>query len=480
MAAILVHGVGQQIEFETLDQFEDGLRKREDLQSPGAVPVSTARLVRLGQQRLRRLELPMTASDGSRREVHLYEAYWAPLTEGRVTLRDVSRLLWRASAVKWWRPFARWLFGKAYSKKPDGATVFYVDLAFFAVSSFLLLYTVVVSALGAALLSGPTSSWLTDASVVDLMWPVITLLLFVGLIGAALLLARFLKGGGSGRPRANIEWVLTGIVILSLAALAIVEFVSVLWALVVFLSHRALGGAAILHDPFQGLTDTSHFFAAGALWSVFLLAGWKVREILVQYFGDVAAYISPNVLDRFADLRKEIQEYVLSVASAVYTAVGPDGRWLYEGIVIAGHSLGSVIAYDTLNRLVNDDALLRGRNGVLKRTSLFLTFGSPLDKTAFIFARQGEERTGDAREALAVAVQPLVQSYSNRTFPWVNLYSRFDPISSALKLYDEPGKPPGGVENRVDRDAVVFLFAHVDYWHNPTLFEILHGALGKP
>ena len=43
-----------------------------------------------------------------------------------------------------------------------------------------------------------------------------------------------------------------------------------------------------------------------------------------------------------------------------------------------GHSLGSVIAYDALNRLLRDDAAASVALEVKKRTKLLLTFGSPL------------------------------------------------------------------------------------------------------
>ncbi len=476
VAAILVHGMGQQIEFETLDLFERGLREQERLSSSS--PVATARFVRLGEQRLRRLELPMTASDGSKREVHLYEAYWAPMTEGKVTLRDVSRLLWRASSIKPWG-IDRWLFGKMQHERPSKGTVFYVDLAFLTVVSFLILYTVTALALGLALLSGEASSWIADPTVVDLLWPALALIALVLLLAGSLWAARSLKRRGAGSLRQSIERALDAAVVLTLILLALAMLLSVLWGIVVLLGHRAFGGQAILPDPFGDLAETPHFMAAGALWAVFLVGGWKVREILVQYLGDVAAYVSPNALDRFAELRRDIQSYVYSVASSVFRALGEDGHLLYGSVVIAGHSLGSVIAYDTLNRLVNEDALLRAPNGVLGRTSLLLTFGSPLDKTAYIFARQGEV-TADAREALVAAVQPLVQTYANRAFPWINLYSRYDPVSDALRLYDEPAKPaPPGVENLEDPDAVAPLLAHIDYWRNPLLFKILYRALGK-
>src|SRR5262249_59720576 len=56
------------------------------------------------------------AGDGPPRRVHLYEAYWAPLTEGRVQLRDVIGFL-GSGALNGRRNaearggFGRWMFG---------------------------------------------------------------------------------------------------------------------------------------------------------------------------------------------------------------------------------------------------------------------------------------------------------------------------------------------------------------------------------
>jgi hypothetical protein len=73
---------------------------------------------------------------------------------------------------------------------------------------------------------------------------------------------------------------------------------------------------------------------------------------------------------------------------------------------LVGRSLGSVVAYDTLNGLLNEDV---SRS---TRTQLLLTFGSPLDKTAFLFRAQSE--FSDVREALAAATQPLIVDYALR------------------------------------------------------------------
>jgi hypothetical protein len=151
---------------------------------------------------------------------------------------------------------------------------------------------------------------------------------------------------------------------------------------------------------------------------------------------------------------------------------------------MVGHSLGSVIAYDTLNRLIQEDESAPGvpptplpRLNVVARTPLFLTFGSPLDKTAFIFGIAGKKTT-EAREALAASVQPMICDYQFRPRRWVNIYSSWDLVSGSLGFYDPPGSVDSRrIENVRDPLATTLLAAHLEYWTNPLLFEILHAEL---
>jgi hypothetical protein len=102
-----------------------------------------------------------------------------------------------------------------------------------------------------------------------------------------------------------------------------------------------------------------------------------------------------------------------------------------------------------------------------------LTFGSPLDKTAFIFGIQGKN-TSEGREALAASVQPMICEYKLRPRRWVNVYSGWDLVSGSLELYDSSaGSDPRRVENLEDPEATTLLAAHLEYWRNPLIFEIL-------
>ncbi|MGH9318018.1 MAG: alpha/beta hydrolase, partial [Thermoanaerobaculia bacterium] len=222
------------------------------------------------------------------------------------------------------------------------------------------------------------------------------------------------------------------------------------------------------------------YLAVVLTWGAFAGGVFQVREILVQYVGDVAAYVSPSVLDRFADLRRQIKDTVGAVARAVYESAAADGRgWQYDRVILVGHSLGSLIAYDTLNRLINEDALEGEEQQIVSRTGLFLTLGSPLDKTAFLFARQGKS-TSEAREALAGSVQPMIQSYARRPRRWVNVYSPHDVVSGELDFYDDARDESARqkwIENRRDPEATVPLLAHVQYWKHREVLDLLHASI---
>ncbi len=60
----------------------------------------------------------------------------------------------------------------------------------------------------------------------------------------------------------------------------------------------------------------------------------------------------------------------------------------YEAVVIAGHSLGGVIAYDAINRLHTYPLQDNDTQKWTEALCGLITFGSPLDKIAFYFREQ--------------------------------------------------------------------------------------------
>lgn len=460
VALFIAHGMGQQAPFETMDSIATGLIRAAG-GSAGPVHAST---VRIGDHKTQRLEFTINRHD-TPVEVHVYEGYWAPLTEGEVGIGDVMRFLLGAgcNGIGMSRTgFIRWMFGKSVNFGPQKRTTFQLLLALAVVLALMLMNGLIAAVVAARILdNGQGNAWPPDALLADLN------LIMIGFVAVSLVFGAFLgllPCVRPARPRESGTWkVLTGFA----------RFLFWIWVAVTILSGLGFALALLLswfdarllgHCPWQPE-------GTGWLWLWALLFGisWVVRNLLVEFMGDVAAYVSSHTLDRFHRLRREIKGTVLDAARAVYTASAPDGGFLYQRIFLLGHSLGSVVIYDTLNALLNDDDLAGGNLAVAERTKLLLTFGSPLDKVAFVFSRR---KATDHQRALAATVQPLIQDYARfRRMKWINIYAKRDIISGPLDFFDDPeATGEARVENVEDPDALIPLVAHTEFWRNELLF----------
>lgn len=190
--------------------------------------------------------------------------------------------------------------------------------------------------------------------------------------------------------------------------------------------------ATILVDPLVPGSRNAIWFVWGGLFVAFYL----IRRFLIQYLGDVVAYVTSYRLDRFFKIRRWIKFLIHDVLYAIYAQNDDQGNPVYHHVRLIGHSLGSVIAYDALNALLNEDAFKGNAMKVVECTRVLATFASPLDKIAYVFSLAGQH-TSDNREALAAAVQPLIVNYAKyRQFHSVNVYSERDIIGSSIDFFD--------------------------------------------
>jgi hypothetical protein len=420
------------------------------------------RFAKVGGAELPRAELTLNAGTERETRVHLYEAYWAPLTEGLVTLRDVMRFLWRGANngvenARGAHGFHRYMFGGIVSFGQQTGALWQLIFTTVVLGALVLLNAVATGVFAAAFLGKSGSVWREPALTGE-----VTLIVASALCaGVACVLAMYTaqKMAFFFALLASLVLAAVGVTVATIAALG--------WD-----TAFALPG---------WLAWMNSLWWTALFWGGLCFASYKIRGVLVQYVGDVAAYVTPHTLDRFYELRQKIKKSMRDVADPVYADVQPDGKPTYARVAIVGHSLGSVAAYDVLNAMINSDALAtRTPVGVLERTCILLTFGSPLDKTAFIFNAQGHD-TGILREALGAAVQPLIQDAKYRVFPWVNVYSPADIISGALDLYDPPrsASSAGGlrVTNLADPEARRPIWAHTQYWGTKIVFDQLHAAV---
>src|SRR5262245_52243342 len=154
--------MGQQIPYRTLDDIAEGLRRSDRLRRPkDQQPKPVARTVELAGERLSRLEMKLLAGDAER-DVHIYESYWAPMTEGKVTMRDVMAFLLRGGIggiMLARRPFRRWLFGEFVEFRTPLMTVVWLLLALCVVIALTFLNGVILVVAAAKIPLRDVSPW---------------------------------------------------------------------------------------------------------------------------------------------------------------------------------------------------------------------------------------------------------------------------------------------------------------------------------
>jgi len=473
VALFVSHGMGQQVPFETLDSIAHGLLDVLPIPHAGV----RARTVQVGDNKLQRLEIDTRDSHGKDIEVHIYEAYWAPLTEGAVTLADVIRFLlssgWNG-LVNSFADFRRWMFGNDFNFGAQSHTAWQLLTALGIILSLMIMNSVIAAIVGASLLNpGGSTSWPNGELLGVFNTIMVSYSVYSALFFVTLLMSPHIRP--NTKTATSPSWWR--------AVTALLDYAFRLWVLGT-LAAGLLFICAIANEQL-GVLDLQpleeHLLSGHGwlwFWAVLLLVSRQVSRLLVQYMGDVAAYVSSHSLDRFSELRQKIKKVACDVAKSVYSAASKEGGYLYSRVCVIGHSLGSVIAYDTLNALLIDDELARTRLGVAERTKLLLTFGSPLDKVAFIFARP---KATTHQRALAASVQPLIQSYERfRRMKWVNIYSARDVVSGRLDFFDVPDHSSGGgcrVQSVPDPEARIPLIAHTEYWRSRLLFDYIFRNL---
>lgn len=503
IGVVVCHGMGQQLPFETLGLVAEALRKRE-WQRDRRSPRITTRIVdlpwsderspsadRLHRKRLPRVELTIPNEKGQEREVHLYESYWAPLTEGQVSSADVVGFLLGAgvNGLLGLRKgvFERHLFGRwhAFGVKPYTLVALF-GAAFAVFGAFLLVNAVIIAVAAGRLVAQPATGWPSQALLADLT---IDVALFLGVLLLAAIITGLTHRWHDAVKANGGHWSPPNLLLLPARLSVVVALIGTVLVAALMAYHLGLHqtkSAAQFWSiaPWPDSPTAGWIALELAFWSGAYALAAKARWFFVQYLGDVAAYLSSHELNRFFELREKIKGVSADTARAVYGARDDKLALAYDRLIVVGHSLGSVVAYDTLNGLINDDALNHRVLQVVARTELLLTFGSPLDKTAFVFRTQSAGRD-DVREALAAARQPLIVHHANRPRAWTNIYAEADWISASVDYYDTPieheaerwSHPRSRVENVRDPEALTPLLAHNEYWTNDLFAERLHGAI---
>ena len=204
----------------------------------------------------------------------------------------------------------------------------------------------------------------------------------------------------------------------------------------------------------------------------------KASQAFVDYMGDVAIYTTTDVKSKHYHVRNSI------LTDAVKDVKSLIDNERYKNVIIAGHSLGSVIAYDTLNRVNHSLNLKPTEWQSANKISGLVTFGSPLDKTAFFF----REHTSDSQyvrrqildhfhsfkgralnlKGVGVKVEDPIMPLLDNQILWINFWDAKDPVGGNLDFYV------------VDKNIQVNMkakygVAHNAYWEYEEMYKDICG-----
>ncbi|MBV7336195.1 hypothetical protein KFU94_49765 [Chloroflexi bacterium TSY] len=115
-----------------------------------------------------------------------------------------------------------------------------------------------------------------------------------------------------------------------------------LWLLTRFLVGLVIVGIVFgFVDGVLGWLNAQPTF--GAVWITITLIGFALQYFLISYLGDAARYLSP--IPRNIKLRQKIRTEGINLLRSLH------GSGDYDRIILVGHSLGSIIAYDIITHL---------------------------------------------------------------------------------------------------------------------------------
>ncbi len=235
----------------------------------------------------------------------------------------------------------------------------------------------------------------------------------------------------------------------------------------------------------------SPFLTGNFLQSAWDLSKKLITPALVNYVGDLAIYTTDVQSPHY-----KIRQQILTESLTLLKSIIQDRQANYDRVILAGHSLGSCIAYDTLNQLSLELSLpsVPTEHLAVNKITGLITFGSPLDKIAFFFreARKKDQyiRSTILEHLTSFRVRPQEISTTGylsknpvqrrlEQLHWVNYYHHNDPISGRLDYYQNLDNVL--MENEADWGNP----AHQGYWTNSNFYEdicrrfLYHPGEGK-
>jgi hypothetical protein len=151
-------------------------------------------------------------------------------------------------------------------------------------------------------------------------------------------------------------------------------------------------------------------------------------RFLSEDLGDIEVYVNQDENKKFFEARQN----VIRQTEHVFRTVDERN---YKEVIVFGHSLGSVVAFDVL---VDGDL----PEGFLDRVKGFVTFGSAWEKVRYFFDRKsGDPERGERRRFVNRALNKI-----ETNMWWLNVWNTTDWVANPISTYRK--EPPVNVTLR--------------------------------
>lgn len=546
VAILVIHGIGQQAPYETLDQFTQGLLS--SFRATGMQCTLQPHLdickdplreqsqwVRASCQLMFEMPLVMQSDNSSIGQISFFEYYWAPLTQDKISYNGSLLFLIKSGLTPFKYLAANVTVLSAIGRKKRIPIVILKEI-WRQCALFLPLLALMVS-LFVFIAAVPPTELLT----IYREMPSGSLLL-IAILAIRYLYLWTVAGALTGSLRGRGTWQTSAVWRLCLVSAIAVNIVLSPWLVSLLLSWvastvawlsrhsallprmfghwatilRGLHYATVppaLHD-YRGWLNAILFLKPGFAHYQYLTVitcvglAYFARFILIDYVGDIAVYVNTDQFSSSFSARAQIlDECTAALARLLRERTDPNDStspYVYDRILIAGHSLGSVIAYDALNELLDRARCSNPTSHPVDPSDLnklrgLITFGCPLNKIFYFFREQLPPAQALRRQLLDVLhgfrVVDALKAYGSghddgpmsvnldprwaaaekalaSGFRWINAFALADPISGRLSFYDLQG----------DANQKIFPYlepgwAHLEYWKDPNFYTFFRDRL---
>jgi hypothetical protein len=542
LAVLVIHGMGTQKPYETLDQFACGV---ERLLNPPTQPPSYDRTLEYREhpsdpakqqehwtQAIVRFRSLQPQDSEQPALIDLIEYYWAPIINGRVKALQSLQFLIR-SALSPFDYLRENLIAIAEVSGPSGKTtpraikeglpstsnseivhilIREVARSVFVFFPMLLLIAGIYSLLAQPLLNAlapkNNADWLTyfwsgklswiaavEVALATLRW------LLILMTGKFLLQAIFRKEDLNAILR-RLLFRCNLLVALLFIVLVALPFLDPILGLIPAAFHWITAIVTHFIRPNSGYHQTlesiCHWlrlriaFVPLALRLVHVLGylalaalTYFINRFLTTAIGDLAVYLGSDTLSTNFVARSQILEEctqtVRGLLGSQLDLVPDHTPTCYDRVILAAHSLGSVIAYDTLNDLIAQNLGSLTPDQSLQHISALFTFGCPLNKVYYFFRARTSPKTYVLNEILNVLhnfrlrnppspeILPSPDPF-HPNFKWLNAWCPMDVISGRMLFYQAD-------QNKIVKQGFEPATAHVGYWKNPKLYDFFAELL---